>query len=214
MRHAPAALVLFALAVSSGCQSSPAPPLTGDPPSAVPLSPPPPTSVRSVEEPQAGCPSPETGTLLLSKPEDGYCLVYPDEYDLVDVEEHSSFVPPVLGEVCIVRKPASWTCANALAIMEVETASGLTAGQVADALLAMYPGSTVQRTTAMIANEEAVILDGIQGVQKQLKVFLVHAGRLYKLTIALGRQEGDEDSVRADALYTLLVNSLVFLPVD
>jgi hypothetical protein len=196
--------VLLCLAViAAACQPAPAVPTES-----IRATRPPSTPTTSGGEPSVECPAPTADTLLLDNAADGYCLLYPAEFGLYY---------PTAGEACIVPEnpPLLW-CANALVKIKAESASGRTAAQVADELLSTLHGLDIQRTTLAIGSEEAVVLDGIQGKDKQRKLFVVHADRLYTLTFARGRnfEEGGIYFERGKAIYALLVESMTFLEAD
>jgi len=122
-----------------------------------------------VDSPTTECPSPTPGTLLLTNHDDGYCLLYPDGY---------SVVYPIAGEVCLVPGTPLMACHSTHPLFNVENAAGRTAGQVADESIAALPGFPIQRTSLMIAGEEATVLVNYPGVDIQRLVFLVRGERL------------------------------------
>lgn len=211
-----AAIVLFLVmlvAVSSCQPSGTLPPGTPAPSSASAI-PAEPASTASEGEPAAECPTPTDDSLLLNHPEGGYCVLYPAEYGL-------AYPPPrpyyLAEQACIVPwPPSALLCAKALAFIEVESASGRTVEEWADETVAEYPRLKIERSALTLDQEPAIVLDGIQGTDKERRVLTVHGDRLYTLTFVRGRgyEQGGEFYAQGEALYSTVVGSFTFLPVE
>jgi len=154
----------------------------------------------------SACPSATEGTQLLMNEEYGYCLSYPDGYLRVD---------PLPYEVCLVPGESSMACHSAHLIIEVENAAERTAGQIADAMIAdqesSIPGIEIQRTNLTVSGEQAVVLDGMSGVDFSRRIVLVHADRLYQLMF-IPWDEAGENFPQLENLYNTVINSFQFLP--
>jgi hypothetical protein len=157
-----------------------------------------------------GCPEPIEGTQLLMNEEHGYCLLHPAEYNVV--------YPPM--ESCLANRVNSMECqfitfagADGYPVtwINVDVASGRTAGEVADAEIAsLGPDFNIERTELTINGEPAVLMDGVPGQDPVRKVVIVHNDLLYTLSF----MPWDKNAAAMVNLYTTIVNSLHFLPVD
>ncbi len=151
------------------------------------------------------CPSVTQGTQLLTNEESGYCLLYPDGYTPVD---------PLPGEVCFVPGDTSMECHSANLIIEMENANGRTPSQIADELIAEAetagPGIEIQRTDLTVSGEQAVMLEGVPGVDASRIVVLVHADRLYRLMF-VPWDETREEFTGVENLYNTAIDSFTFL---
>jgi hypothetical protein len=159
---------------------------------------------------RASCPEPTEGTQLLMNEEHGYCLLHPGEYGVV--------YPPM--EHCLAYTVNSMECqfitfagseGGPNGGVSVNEASGRTAGEVADAEIAFLgPDFNIERTDLTIDGEQAVLMDGIPGQDTVRKVVIVHNDLLYTLSFT----PWDKNDTALVNLYTTIVNSLHFLPVD
>ena len=157
-----------------------------------------------------GCPEPMDGTQLLMNEGHGYCLLHPTDYNVV--------YPPM--ETCLAGVVNSMECqfitfagADGYPItwINVDEASGRTAGEVADAEIAsLGPDFKIERTDLTIDGEPAVLMDGLPGQDIVRKVVVVHNDLLYTLSF----MPWDKNAAAMVNLYTTIVNSLHFLPVD
>jgi hypothetical protein len=156
------------------------------------------------------CPEPMEGTQLLMNEGHGYCLLHPTEYSVV--------YPPM--ESCLANTVNSMECqfitftgseGGPNAWINVDEASGRTAGEVADAEIAFLgPDFNIERTDLTIDGEQAVLMDGLPGQDIVRKVVIVHNDLLYMLSFT----PWDKNDTALVNLYTTIVNSLHFLPVD
>jgi hypothetical protein len=152
---------------------------------------------------EPNCLSPIADSLLLRNEEDGYCILYPEGYIVVY---------PIAGEICLVPGEPYMACHNMHLMIEVGSADGSTASQVADGLLAQFPELAIQRSDLVIAGEEATMLDNYPGVDLLRLVLIVHDDRLYRLTFMRGVESGSEEMAKLDVLHTTVINSFTFLP--
>jgi hypothetical protein len=163
-----------------------------------------PTLIPSAEASPEVCPSPSEDNLLLRNEDDGYCLLYPEGY---------SVVIPFVGEICLVPgEPQDMLCHNMRAMIEVTAADGRSAAQAADEALVQLADFPVERSTLSVAGAEATVLDNYPGVDILRLVFFVHGDRLYRMTFTWGSEPGSEDRLKADRLFSTLVDSFAFLP--
>jgi hypothetical protein len=156
------------------------------------------------------CPEPMEGTQLLMNEEHGYCLLHPTEYNVV--------FPPM--ETCLASVVNSMECqfvtfaktdTSTSAWINVDEASGRTASEVADAEIDFLgSGFNIERANLTIDVEPAVLMDGLPGQDILRRVVVVHNDLLYTLTFT----PWDKNDTALVNLYTTIVNSFHFLPVD
>jgi hypothetical protein len=187
------------------CARSPS--ATSAPPTSTPL---PPTATNLPPTPTAKptCPEPMEGTQLLMNEEHGYCLLHPAQYNVL--------YRPM--ETCLAGVVNSMECQFITFVglgpnagISVDEASGRTASQVADAeIAALGSDFNIERTDLSIGGEPAVLMDGIPGQDIVRKVVVIHNDLLYTLSFT----PWNMNHTATVNLYTTIVNSLHFLPVD
>jgi hypothetical protein len=143
---------------------------------------------------------------LLAREALGYCLLYPAGYGEIDTGP---------DQVCLVPEGPAMACHSANLFINVEEAAGRTADQAADEIVAeaeaAVPGIAIERSSRIVAGEQAVGLEGLPGAASSRTLFIVQAGRLYRLTFVPWDESGGEFG-RLEALYEVVVNSLTFAP--
>jgi hypothetical protein len=148
------------------------------------------------------------GMKVLNQDALGYCLLYPQDY--IEVVSEPA---PVPAQVCLVPGEPSMACHNANAFIIVDAAAGRTAGQIADEMIAGEPRpEVVDRSSLTVAGEEAVLLDGLVGVDLSRQVVLVHEDRIYRLMF-VPWDETSDDHERVQVLYQTIIDSFDFVPV-
>lgn len=164
-------------------------------------------------QPEAGaareCPAETAGTKPLRNEQDGFCLLHPSEYT-ADVRsgEHTTIL--VVGSVLNHTDPR--------ASIDVQDAGGRTATEVAEEMAARVaadlPEHRIERSTATIGGEQAVVLDKMPGQEINRQVLIVHDGRLYMLTFTHADEALGETYSQMENLYKTVVESFRFLPVE
>lgn len=105
-------------------------------------------------------------------------------------------------------------CHSANLIIEMENANGRTPSQIADELIAEAetagPGIEIQRTDLTVSGEQAVMLEGVPGVDASRIVVLIHADRLYRLMF-VPWDETREEFTGVENLYNTAIDSFTFL---
>ncbi|MGH2606511.1 MAG: hypothetical protein ACRDG5_07950, partial [Anaerolineales bacterium] len=100
-------------------------------------------------------------------------------------------------------------CHSASAFIDVSEAAGRSASQVADALtaeaVAVIPAISIERAFLTIADEEAVLLEGLPGVSISRSVLIVHADRLYTLTFVPWDRTRGKEFTQLEGLYATMV---------
>ncbi len=189
------ALMMAALA---GCKAGPATPVQEILPLPTPSLRPEPTPTESPK-----CPEVKPGTLLLENEPMGYCLLYPDDLQLI-----GSFT----GGFCLVPAGPTMGCHNARSFVAVEEAAGRSADQVADALIAQQ-GFETDRSTLIIDGEQAVVLASVPAQDSLRTIMVVHEGRLYELRFVLPYPADPADVVEQfERLYSTVLDSIAFIP--
>ena len=160
-----------------------------------------PTTATAMED---VCPTPTTGTNLLTNAEDGYCLLYPADFSTT-VPRHIVINP--------ITAPGD-QLGDAWVSIDMEHAAGRTAAQVADAEIALAgEGFNITRTEMIVDGEQAIMVDGLPGPDSWRKVYIVHADRLYTFTFLpwTPMQGAAGSPTPLENLYTAITDSLHFL---
>lgn len=98
-------------------------------------------------------------------------------------------------------------------MIEVGDASGMTAAQAADALIASFPDMEIQRTFGdTLGYAPAERLDGVPGQDLGRVLLVVHNDRLYRLTFVPADPARSEVYARMEELFARLLNTWRFLP--
>ncbi len=148
------------------------------------------------------CPAAEAGMQTLTNEAHGYCLLYPDGYDVTQPNEDE--IVFFVGSLLDVEHPR--------AMIIVQDAGGVTTTEAADELQAEFEGFDVARSTVMIGGEEAVVLDNLPGQDINRRLVVVHNDRVYDMMfIPVGESYG-EISEQMEILYSTIVDSFTFLP--
>lgn len=157
-------------------------------------------------EAEAICPNPTEGTKLLRHAAQGYCLLYPADY--VVVEGDDATVTLVLDSIMNHIDPRLG--------LTVEDAAGRTLEQVAEQVAADYalPDVASERTTTTIAGEEAVIFDQLPGQDLNRRVVLIHEERLYHFFFTPVDPSVAEVYERMETFYETITASFTLIPLE
>lgn len=147
----------------------------------------------------AGCPEPTAETLLLEKPEHGYCVLYPAEYTVEMPSDNATIL--VIGSLLNAEDPRLH--------IEVSEADERTLQEVADQIAADYgvPGLEVEQSVAQVGGEEAIVLDNLSGQDINRRLIFIHDNRLYNLMFAPASPDAGEVYDRMQDLFSLVLNS-------
>ncbi len=160
------------------------------------------SAVSGTGFPAGDCPDPATDTLLLRHEAQGYCFLYPVGYDVNQVESGLVlFVKSILN----VEAP--------LLSIQIEEANGRSAAEVADALIAEYPGFEIPRSEITLSGEPGILLDKLPGQDIGRRLLLVHDDRLYDFYWRPVGPDYGEISAQTEALYNMFLESFQFVPV-
>jgi hypothetical protein len=120
------------------------------------------------------CPEARDNLAIVRNFTKGFCLLAPNTHTVFD---------PNPTEIVVAKESLLNTLEPRLVIV-VLPAAGRTAEQAADEVEAAMSGFTLQRSTAEIAGQPAVILDNVPGQDLNRRVLIVHNDRLYDLTFS------------------------------
>jgi hypothetical protein len=146
--------------------------------------------------------TPDGAARILTNEKHGYSLYYPIGYDVRHPNENEIVI--FVGSLLNTDRPRVY--------IEVREATGRTADQAADELVAEFGVNSIRRTVVTLDGEEAVVLDSVPGQDTNRLVIVVHNDRLYKLTFVPVGEGYGEVHARTEDLYTTIINSFEFLP--
>lgn len=184
-------LVLALAACSAGGGTEPAAP-TAAPPDAD-------TAVS--DAPESNCPEAQPGVYQLIAAAEGICFLYPDRYDVFD--GGGSFT-------LYVDSPLNTEAP--LAAFSFEPANGRTLDEIAAQRLADFGFPDTQPQPASLGGEPAVMLDNLPGQDTNRRLVAVHEGQVIDLMVARIGAEYGEVGAQAEGLYTMITDSLQFIP--
>ena len=148
------------------------------------------------------CPTATSDTKLLTNNEDGYCLLYP--------VEHSAGMP---GWVVInpITGPGD-VPGDAWVNIQVQDAAGRTVDQVAEEIrTTIDPGFNITIEEVQLDGGDAIVVDGLPGMDSNRLVFTVRNDRMYTLTF-MPWHPGAGQITPLEHLYETILGSIHFLP--
>lgn len=156
------------------------------------------------------CPQADAATQALVHPNQGYCLLYPADFEVVDYPEAAS-----TG----IWAPAATSGHRERLFIRVETAAGQTADQVAAALVAdlAAAGLSVDDAVRIPVGDpahgvEAMQLDKLPGQDLNRRVLIVQEERLFDLMFIPVDPEQAEAYAEMETLYAQVMASFTILP--
>ena len=161
------------------------------------------TQAEAINKIEAICIRKSEETQLLINLAQGYCLQYPNGYDIVFPNEM---------EIMLVKR-SILNAEDPKFMINVEPTNGKTVEQVADQLAADYgvPGLEVKRVPLEIDQEQAIMLDGLTGQDPNRQVVVIHNDRLYHMTIT-PMENSPDVLAQAEALFNSVIQSFNFRP--
>ncbi len=154
---------------------------------------------------EAACPEASAGKLAYSNEEHGYCLLYPEEYTVVQVNPDT--IDLVIDSVMNHMDPrVSITVEEAGSRTAEDKVSEYTEGLVLEDF-------GIERSTIQFGGQEATLLDHMPGQDFNRQLFALHDGRLYHLFFTPLVPEDNDRQARFDELYDTVTTSFVFQPV-
>lgn len=149
------------------------------------------------------CPEPTEGTQLLTNERYGYCLLYPAGYFQVG---------PLYGVAIAPEGFVFWETPGPVSI-GVADATGLSASQWVDMQMVQVGGFGPERSSLILAKEEAILLPEVHGQASTREVIVVHEDRRYTLSFLLP-DPGDTPAVEQfERLFSTVTGSFTFIPV-
>jgi hypothetical protein len=152
-------------------------------------------------EAEAACPASTEELQALLNSDHGYCLAYPAEYKVEKPNPNSTML--VIGGLLDASNPRLE--------IRVEDWTGTKAEAIADEMQTEYPGFAIERSTATVGGEPAVVLDKLPGQDITRRVLFVHDGRQYVLDFAPADPSVDAFAGMV-ALYAAVLGSFTFVP--
>jgi hypothetical protein len=132
----------------------------------------------------------------------GYCLLYPDGYDIISPNPDE--IDIVVGSLLDVEHPR--------VIIKVANAAGGDVNQAADKTVADFPGFDIWLNDGLkIDGKAAVVLDRIPGQDLSRQVLVVHGGRLYKLIFLPSDESMGDVYNQMKLLHKTVTNSFRFV---
>ena len=145
-------------------------------------------------------PAPQTAAFVVENPTMDYCFGYPE-----------GFTHQGDGEYVVVGGQQSDQNPHpGLVWIDVADAQGRTAQDIADAEVDAVGGLDPPRSTVMLGDEEALVLDGMPGQDAVRKVYLVHGGKLYTLTFSPYRSDNETANAQMETLYSWVTPTWVW----
>lgn len=150
------------------------------------------------------CPEAVPGTHLLIYAAEGYCFLYPDEYDVFQSDDGSLtlYVRSLLNTEAPLATVRS-------AAQEGRTIQEVVPDYPSDAELAAMSLLTID-----LGGEIATVFDNLPGQDTNRRIFAVHDDIVYDLMIARIGEEYDAVGEEAEALYELITTSWRFIGIE
>ena len=161
------------------------------------------TQANETSQMQTSTPPPaENSDLqLYINTQDGYSLLYPSEYALL--EPHYIVINPTHA--------AGDTLGDAWVDITVQAANGQTAAQTADVdIAAAGHGFNIQRSETIVGNASAIIVNGLLGPDPLCKVYIVHNDKLFTLTFMPWNPTPDGSSP-LEKLFGVVTSTFTFI---
>jgi len=131
----------------------------------------------------------------------GFCFTVPEGFTQVPGIELVEVMGPYAGSG---PEPG-------LMWVDVTEAEGRSAEEVANEEVAAVGGLNPPRYTVTLGGEEALVLDGMPGQDAVRKVYIVHAGKLYRLSFSPYRSDNVTANDQMEALYAAVTSSWVWI---
>jgi hypothetical protein len=143
-----------------------------------------------------GCPESADGMAILADQANGYCLSYPDAYDLFQ---------PAPGQT-VLGVGSLLDAEHSSLIIDVENADGRKLDDV-EATLRAETGTDVEFSRATLGGEPALQVTGQPAPFADRRIITLRDGRLYSLRFF----NGDKGEAAVEKLYETVVDSFTFL---
>jgi len=165
-----------------------------------------PTETTSPEDRAGVCPEPGEGQAGYSNDMDGYCFLYPEEYEARE---------PSPGAVIIARpegREGPQGPAVSFAVKREGTAQGLSAEDIADAYVSQLGEGEkgISRSTILLGGERGVVLDSVPGETLTRQAFVVHEDRVFVLSLSPVDTRYSQATKLAEDLWLVVSSSWTF----
>jgi len=152
----------------------------------------------------ANCVEAEPGTKQLIYAAQGVCFLYPDNYEVFQVDDGSLTL--YMDSLLNTEAP--------LASIQFKALDGRTLQEV----IPDYPSNaelaTMSLLTIDLGGEIATVLDNIPGQDINRRVIALHEGRIIDIMIARFGPEYGDVGEQAEALYTMITDSFHFIGIE
>jgi len=142
---------------------------------------------------------------LLNYPAEGFCFLYPEQYQVFQTDDNSS--------ITLYVRSLLNTEAPAFSV-EYQPSDGRSLEEVASQYIADYafPETVPQETT--LGGEPAVLIDNLPGQDTSRRVITLHNDVVYQLSVIRIGADYGEVGEEAEALFTQITTSFEFIPVE
>ena len=143
---------------------------------------------------------------LLINSTQGYCLLYPPDYDVFVGFPNESEIMLFKRSVLNTNEPT--------VIIKVQPAGGVTLERAADQITQVYaiPGTEPIRESLTIDGEAAIMLGGLSGQDPNRQVVIQHNDQLYYLFFIEFNKSDPEVYAQFEMLYNTVIQSFNFSP--
>jgi hypothetical protein len=150
------------------------------------------------------CPETTADTRLLKNTRHGYCLLYPAGYKVEKPSEIETDL--VVGSLLNAEDPR--------VSIRVEDAGGRTADELAKQITDDLGAFPIERSSIVLGNVEAIVLDKLPGQDINRQVLFEHDGLLYQLTFWPADENIGDAYARMEAMYGIILDSFAFIPAS
>jgi len=154
------------------------------------------------------CPRGGVGKALLTNEEDGFCLLFPDDFSLRDDE-----APGIVGFYGPPLDESLEPVMASLYVSSREPAGGKTVEQIADERRAAYEGTGIELkiTPASLDSQPAIIIQGQGETARTLQIITVYNNRIYSITVTPYDQAFPQASEDVQRAWDLALESFKFI---
>lgn len=149
------------------------------------------------------CPKPEEGILAYYSRGGAYCLVYPAEFIVSEVQENTVYITLPAGSMTEPQPPTL--------VITISPAFDASIDIVRQALTARYADLNPQFEEMTISGFPALISDDLPAIVRNRQVFILAANRVYVLTFMPVDEQFPEATAQTEALQAAVLSSFTLL---
>ena len=167
------------------------------------------------DDPTTLCPLPEGDNNLYVDRENGFCLLYPADYNPEEFEPRPDDVLFLLGPRESDKPKTQEEMAVGLTVEYNGPADGLDAAGYARKWHEFYgEGSPYEESTGTVNGQPAVILSDLPGFNAQRSAFVVANGIKYRITLWPQPEDHAELAEAASRGWEMVTSAIVFFPPE